>query len=217
MSTNKTPNYDLHSWVPEDSFQRSEFNDNFASLDSALKTLSDNLAAETAAREAAVAAEAAAREEAVATERKARQLADSDEAQSRDAAVTAEQVSRQNADSVEYKARTAAIATLTASKAEIVTGVYTGDGAAERTIELGFQPKAVLLIQDHGKTYVNWSNSDAAYGGLFLPGHPLKCSPGGAGTPTEAAEIVSTGFLIRCGGYSHTNDNGDVYHYLAVK
>ena len=45
MSTNKTQNYNLHSWVPEDDFLRSEFNDNFTSLDTALKSLSTALAA----------------------------------------------------------------------------------------------------------------------------------------------------------------------------
>ena len=29
----------------------------------------------------------------------------------------------------------------------IVTGTYTGDGTADRTIQLGFRPKAVLLFQ----------------------------------------------------------------------
>ena len=33
MSSNKTQNYGLHSWVPEDDFQLSEINENFAKLD----------------------------------------------------------------------------------------------------------------------------------------------------------------------------------------
>lgn len=183
MSTNKTTNYNLHSWVPEDDFLRSEFNDNFTSLDTALKTLSTALTSETTARQQAVATEATARE----------------------AAVNAEQ-----------KARQSAIATLTTSKAEIVCGFYTGDGAKERTITLGFQPKAVLLIHDHGRTYVDVSNTSVAYGGLFLPGHPLKCDASGS-NPTSAAEIVSTGFKVRNIGNSKTNQNSSVYCYLAVK
>ena len=37
MSTNKTTNYRLHSWVPQDEFHVSEINENFAALDAALK------------------------------------------------------------------------------------------------------------------------------------------------------------------------------------
>lgn len=37
MSTNKTPNYNLHSWVAGDEFHVSEINENFALLDAALK------------------------------------------------------------------------------------------------------------------------------------------------------------------------------------
>ena len=36
MSTNKTTNYQLHSWVPEDTFLLSEMNENFEKLDEAL-------------------------------------------------------------------------------------------------------------------------------------------------------------------------------------
>lgn len=37
MSTNKTPNYNLHSWLPQDEFHLTEINENFAKLDVALK------------------------------------------------------------------------------------------------------------------------------------------------------------------------------------
>ena len=37
MSTNKTQNYRLHSWVPQDEFHVSEVNENFALLDAVLK------------------------------------------------------------------------------------------------------------------------------------------------------------------------------------
>ena len=38
MSTNKTPNYRLHKWEPQDHFLRSEFNENFAAIDEALSS-----------------------------------------------------------------------------------------------------------------------------------------------------------------------------------
>lgn len=185
MSTNKTQNYNLHSWVPEDDFLRSEFNENFTGIDGALKALSDSLAAEAAAREKAV----------------------SDEKAAREAAVSAEQSARQSA-----------VTTLTTGKAEIVAGFYEGDGTAERTIALGFQPKAVLLMQNTGRTWVSNSNLDSAYGGLFLPDHPLVCRNQGTGpTWLTAAEIVSTGFKVHGSGLARVNENGNVYHYIAVK
>ena len=37
MSSNKTQNLNLHSWVAEDPFKRTEFNENFAALDAAVE------------------------------------------------------------------------------------------------------------------------------------------------------------------------------------
>ena len=54
MSTNKTQNYQLHAWAPEDEHLRTELNANFAKLDTALK-------AEETARQSAVTAEKAER------------------------------------------------------------------------------------------------------------------------------------------------------------
>ncbi len=195
MSTNKTQNYNLHSWVPEDDFIRSEFNDNFTGIDTALKTLSDGLAAEQNARAAAVTAEKTAREQAVAAE-----------ATARAAAVTAEQ-----------NARAAAISTLTTAKAELVVGAYTGDGTESRTISLGFTPRAVLLVTNYGRMYYNLSNSKAVEGGLFLPNHPLKADTGSVGDPGIAGEIVTGGFKVTSRSYSRTNHSNTTYYYIAVK
>ncbi len=69
MSTNKTSNYHLHSWLPTDDFLLSEINANFASLDAvvaskaaqtALTALSANLQSEARTRAEAVSALAAA-------------------------------------------------------------------------------------------------------------------------------------------------------------
>ena len=45
MSTNKTQNYALHSWLPTDDFQLSEVNQNFTKLDTALSVLPRKLEA----------------------------------------------------------------------------------------------------------------------------------------------------------------------------
>lgn len=41
MSTNKTPNYNLHSWVGTDYVKREEFNENFSTIDTTLKAAND--------------------------------------------------------------------------------------------------------------------------------------------------------------------------------
>ena len=50
MSTNKTQNYQLHSWTPEDEFHLTEINENFTGVDTELAVLDTLLKAETAAR-----------------------------------------------------------------------------------------------------------------------------------------------------------------------
>lgn len=45
MLTNQTTNYELHVWEPEDSFLRSEINENFAILDTAIANGLDTLSA----------------------------------------------------------------------------------------------------------------------------------------------------------------------------
>ena len=45
MSTNKTQNYNLHSWLPDDDFQLSEINENFAAIDGVLSALPQKLEA----------------------------------------------------------------------------------------------------------------------------------------------------------------------------
>ena len=53
MSTNHTTNYDLNQWEGTDKVLRTEFNDDNAKIDAALKANADAIAAEAAAREAA--------------------------------------------------------------------------------------------------------------------------------------------------------------------
>ena len=54
MSTNHTTNYDLNQWEGTDKVLRTEFNADNAKIDAALKTNADAIAAETAARTAAL-------------------------------------------------------------------------------------------------------------------------------------------------------------------
>ena len=55
MSTNHTTNYNLNQWEATDKVLRTEFNEDNAKIDAALKANADAIAAEEEAREAAVA------------------------------------------------------------------------------------------------------------------------------------------------------------------
>lgn len=65
------------------------------------------------------------------------------------------------------------------SNLKITTGTYTGNGTTERTISLGFTPKAVYVNTSEGKTSWSYSGSGGYgyqnfYGGLALQGYPLQ-------------------------------------------
>lgn len=90
---------------------------------------------------------------------------------------------------------------------ETVTGVYTGDGAESRTINLGFKPKAVLVLYE-GRVIWNYD----VYGGLVFEGYPTKSGE------YVALEVASNGFIVHTNGNGcSTNDNNREYHYIAFK
>lgn len=113
------------------------------------------------------------------------------------------------------KAEETARSTGLAKKAEVVTGVYTGDGAKNRAISLGFAPKAVLILPSDGQITATY----CYLGGLALPGQPVIAKS------NEMFALTSTGFRVSHTYISHTNygeyvtvnKSGEVYHYLAVK
>lgn len=106
MSTNRTENYQLHAWGPEDEESLAEINENFAKLDGA---------------------------------------------------------------------------------ARVVAGSYTGNKEESQTIELGFTPTAVLVVNHEGKMGYS-SGTTAVYGGLALPGRNLYA---------DLLEITEGGFIAR--------------------
>ena len=100
-----------------------------------------------------------------------------------------------------------------AAKCEVVFGSYTGDGNAIKNIDLGFQPKAVLVIENGGKVGY-YSGSQYTYGGLALPGKPVAIDG------YNALVISSTGFIVyKHSGYDYIRINlsETTYDYLAFK
>ena len=81
-----------------------------------------------------------------------------------------------------------------------VTGTYTGTGSYPRTIDLGFQPKAVVVTTNSGCT----NNSGSPFGGVFGVGMPLS----------RYAEVASNGFVLK---EEYVNQKNTVYNYIAFK
>lgn len=95
-----------------------------------------------------------------------------------------------------------------------VTGTYVGDDAETQNIDLGFQPRAVLVVQSGGVT-ASWSGSwPSTYGGLALPGKPV--TTGG----NTALELTDTGFAVHKpsgSSYTRTNLSAETYYYIAFR
>ena len=146
-----TANYQLHQWVPEDNFLRTDFNQDFQKIDSALASL------------------------------------------------------QTQTDSKASSAALSTVETLAGRKCEITCGTYVGDGAASRTITLGFQPKAVHL---EAKTGLRGGSTYHMYGGLAVQG-------GGLSHTYTALSIAPTGFQVFSQDEARTNTSGEGYRYIA--
>ena len=127
------------------------------------------------------------------------------------------------ADTSALNAVTASLNSVAATIPKVVSGSYTGNGEAARSISLGFQPKAVLLTDCRGITYYDVGIS-YHYGGLALRGLPVySMDLNTSGSKLTVLEITATGFSVyyQVGETSHlnviaaTNEDSRVYHYIA--
>lgn len=129
-------------------------------------------------------------------------------------AATTEASTRASADSTEAATRASAdanlqnqINNLSANKCEVYFGSYTGNGAAEQHINLGFAPKAVLILY-RGFTLGSYE----VHGGLAFNNLPLKSGN------INCISLDSTGFTAYYSeGYTHLNKNSYYFCYLAFK
>ena len=96
------------------------------------------------------------------------------------------------------------------ARSQVVIGSYTGDGAAERVISLGFTPKAVLLIPASGEL----NGSGSGRGGLALPGHAVSYAG------DVVLTIVTGGFKVyyKSGSWgTYSNANNSELYYIAFR
>lgn len=102
---------------------------------------------------------------------------------------------------------------------KITFGVYTGNGAASRTIALPFTPKVVFLCDRAGHTGedITYLRNKYWYGGLAFTDQPVV-----VGSSFTLLAITEGGFtvgqLTDSDNYQFYNGNasGVVYHYLAI-
>ena len=185
MASGQTSRYGLSQWQPEDKVLREEFNGDNGKVDAALGGLADQM--NTKAGQADL--------DGVKTQlaTKAAQSA----LDSLSASVTAGLAKKYGTD-FPY----------------ITTGNYTGDGAATRSITLGFQPSVVLLFsigsEITSRTYLSLVG-DSSFQMVFTH-QSLDIISG-------ALNFVASGFQILLeSDYNETfNESGWNYHYIAFR
>ena len=192
MASNQTPHYNLSQWLATDPVQRTDFNQDFSILDAALYSLSQNLLTK----------------------------ADSSSLEALSNTVT------QLSNTVAQKANQSALSAVSAQIPKIAYGAYAGDGEYEtgqsfsRTINLGFSPKVVLLINENGQMN---NGAGSIFGGLAFQGQELLAYVDNGGGPVLT--LTSSGFQVYTkkihysGGsyrYIASNESGYSYRYLAI-
>ena len=127
MATNQTTNYQLNQWEPTDAVQRVEFNQDNAKLDTALKSLADQVVqkANQSALNTLISS--------------VNQKADASTVSSLSSLLNSEISQRQEADSSLQTALTLK------GNCQIYYGTYIGDGKSSRTLTFERRPLLVLI------------------------------------------------------------------------
>lgn len=118
----------------------------------------------------------------------------------------------------------ATLAAAQASIPKIKVGTYAGDGAASRTINVGFTPVAVFVCDNNGGTCFYNSTGRFAYrGGLAVTGGPVTTGAYNGNALTVLA-ITTNGFTVSNDSMSTSgspisatsNSTSYTYHYIAI-
>lgn len=114
------------------------------------------------------------------------------------------------------------IENLTAAlEGKIVTGSYTGNGAASRTISLGFTPKAVLLMAQAYEGVINYKPTSTMHyyqSALAVEGDTSYSLNGNY----KVLSIMDGGFIVYGSSLdtnnsgAHANISGKNYKYIAI-
>lgn len=93
------------------------------------------------------------------------------------------------------------------------SGQYTGDGTANREINVGFMPRFVLVLS-HTNSYTYWSLGDGtqALAAWWLDGNGIPASG-----LTDWQGVSANGFKCGSNTASGSNISGYVYSYFAIR
>ena len=99
--------------------------------------------------------------------------------------------------------------------ARVVFGTYTGDGAATRHIELGFQPAGIILMREDG---IMAPSATSIYGGLAFQNRPAHSIRWGN---KDLFSVDESGFTVHYQLFEHltitVNTLDYVYFYMAIR
>lgn len=194
-----TQHYQLHQWEPGDDFLRTDFNEDFKKIDTAIKTTEEKLRTDFNGEISRL--DAALNE----TEEDLR----SDFNGNLDSVNTAlSQLEKElRAEHTADISRLDTLVTSLKNRVEIVIGTYTGNGEMDQQITLGFRPKAVLIEHQDGRR----SGGNGAY---FWAG----LVPGQGQPVAYLATVNDQGFIAhQYARTAQTNADKEIYYYLALR
>ena len=97
-------------------------------------------------------------------------------------------------------------------------GRYKGTGSAGLEVICGFEPQWVL-IKNTSRAVTNWALFDTMRG-IETDGDDYVLAPnykGADSNPVNFLDITPTGFTIETTSHDDTNQNGDIYIYVAIR
>lgn len=100
---------------------------------------------------------------------------------------------------------------------QIVLGTYTGDGAANRIVDLGFTPRAVYVAASDGTSFLYGGGTGKLSGGLALRGHPCVEYVRNRTVLAICESGFQVGYSVDTAQYVYTNVSGAEYRYVALK
>ena len=103
----------------------------------------------------------------------------------------------------------------TAANAPVVVGTYTGDGAEERLINLGFTPKAVLVLR--AGIFLTSPSGNILYGGLAVTGNSAGINYNNLYSVILDAYGFVVGTASSTSGDKNSNASDIPYHYIAFR
>ena len=103
----------------------------------------------------------------------------------------------------------------TAANAPVVVGTYTGNGAEERLINLGFTPKAVLVLR--AGIFLTSPSGNILYGGLAVTGNSAGINYNNLYSVILDAYGFVVGTASSTSGDKNSNASDIPYHYIAFR